>query len=145
MKLLVINGPNLNLLGYRNPDVYGSQTLEQIESELANYCKSLSIDVSFFQSNHEGEIIDCIHSALNVKDAIIINPGAYTHYSYAIHDAIEAVCLPCVEVHISDIYEREPWRAISVIKPACIDQICGLGDNCYFKAIDILQEHLQNG
>jgi len=138
VKILVINGPNLNLLGLREPDVYGNETLEQVEGWLVSKSKLLDVMLKFFQSNHEGEIIDRIHESIDWADGIIINPGAFTHYSYAIRDAIEAVKIPTVEVHLSDIETREEFRKISVIKEVCVTQLKGLGKEGYLKAIQLL-------
>jgi len=143
-KILVINGPNLNLLGRREPEIYGSMTLDEINGEIDKYSSEKGCAVEFYQSNSEGLIIDQLHSTIDNFDGIIINPGAYTHYSYAIADAILAVGLPTVEIHISDINAREEFRKISVIKPVCIKQISGLGWKGYLKAIDTLFEYLQN-
>lgn len=130
-RIMIINGPNLNLLGMREPDVYGSETLETINESIEKIANSLNISVSFFQSNSEGEIIDCIHKAVSEYDGAVINPGAYTHYSYAIYDAIKAVKKPFVEVHMSNINDRDDFRAKSVTAPACIGQISGFGANSY--------------
>lgn len=127
LKIAVINGPNLNLLGIREPGVYGSETLPAIESRLRELSRGLEAELDFFQSNHEGAIIDRIHAALGKEDGILINPGAYTHYSYAIRDAIKAVSLPAVEVHLSNIHQREPFRHTSVIAPVAVGQISGFG------------------
>ena len=127
MKFLIINGPNLNLLGQREPGVYGEDSYETLCRRLADFAAAHGSSVECFQSNHEGAIIDAIHAAQGVYDAIIINPGAFTHYSYAIHDAIKAVAVPCVEVHISNIHRREEFRHKSVTAPACVGQVCGLG------------------
>jgi len=134
-RVLVINGPNLNLTGCRETDVYGEKTLEEINSELASLGKEINIETEFFQSNHEGEIIDKIHSARGSFDVIIINPGAYTHYSYAIRDAIKAVGLPAIEVHMSNIYSREGFRSKSVTAPVCAGQISGFGYKSYLVAL----------
>ena len=127
MKFLIINGPNLNLLGRREPGVYGTDSYETLCRRLADFAAAHHSSVECFQSNHEGAIIDAIHAAQGVYDAIIINPGAFTHYSYAIHDALKAVSVPCVEVHISNIHRREEFRHKSVTAPACVGQVCGLG------------------
>jgi len=116
-RIIVLNGPNLNLLGERDPGHYGSKTLDDINSGIASLAAELSVEVVFFQSNHEGDLIDRIHAERNSCDGIIINPGALTHYSYAIRDALDAVRIPVVEVHLSDIYSREEWRRTSVIEP----------------------------
>lgn len=134
-KLLVINGPNLNLLGVREKGVYGSSTLEDIAVAVNTEARTLGVDIDFLQSNHEGEIIDSIHAARGNYDAIIINPGAYTHYSIAIRDAIKAVEIPAIEVHLSNIYAREEFRSKSVIAPVCAGQVSGFGANSYIVAL----------
>ena len=141
-KILVINGPNLNMTGIRKKSVYGAETLEQINDELKIYGKARGAKMDFFQSNHEGDIIDVIHESRNGYDGVVINAGAYTHYSYAIRDAIEAVSdyLPFVEVHMSNIHEREDFRKISVITDVCVKQICGYGKDSYKMGIDLLLE-----
>jgi 3-dehydroquinate dehydratase-2 len=126
-KVLVLNGPNLNLLGTREPGVYGQTTLEQINVQLALLAGELGLELEFFQSNHEGQLIDRIHQCISTIDGILFNPGAYTHYSLAIRDAIAAVSVPCIEVHLSNIHAREEFRRQSVIAPVCIGQISGLG------------------
>lgn len=135
--ILVINGPNLNMLGTREPEIYGNETLEDIENALLQETRELGLDVEleFFQSNHEGAIIDRIHTAMGDSDGIIINPGAYTHYSYAIFDALKAVSLPAVEVHLSNIQSRDSFRHESVIAPACVGQIAGFGGYGYVLAL----------
>ncbi len=138
MNILVINGPNLNLLGVREPDVYGSETLIDIENWLNEQPEADSHSITWFQSNHEGELIDHLHEAMGKFESIIINPGAFTHYSYALRDAIAAVNIPTVEVHLSDINNREDFRKISVIKDVCLDQISGLGKIGYLKGIQRL-------
>jgi len=139
-KIMVINGPNLNMLGIREPQVYGNQSYTDLEAYIENYADEKGIEATVLQSNSEGEIIDFIHHALGNFDGIIINPGAYTHYSYAIHDALSSVNLPTVEVHLSNIHKREEFRRKSVTAPACIGQICGLGFRGYTLAIDYLNE-----
>lgn len=134
-KVLVINGPNLNLLGTREKDVYGTGTLSEIAAAVNNEAQLLGLDADFIQTNHEGEIIDKIHESRGRYDMIIINPGAYTHYSIAIRDAIKAVELPCIEVHLSNIYAREEFRSKSVIAPVCTGQISGFGMNSYIVAL----------
>lgn len=134
-RIIVINGPNLNLLGMREKDVYGTVTLLEIAEAVTNEAKTLGIDADFVQSNHEGEIIDKIHESRGRYDLIIINPGAYTHYSIAIRDAIKAVEIPCIEVHLSNIHAREEFRSNSVIAPVCIGQISGFGANSYLVAL----------
>ena len=138
MNILVINGPNLNLLGVRDPDVYGSETLIDIENWLNEQPEADSHSITWFQSNHEGELIDHLHEAMGKFESIIINPGAFTHYSYALRDAIAAVNIPTVEVHLSDINNREDFRKVSVIKDVCLDQISGLGKIGYLKGIQRL-------
>ena len=142
MNILVINGPNLNLLGKREPDIYGSETLDDIQLWLREQPEIAAMELQFFQSNHEGALIDALHENMNWADGILINPGAFTHYSYAIRDAIAAVNIPTVEVHLSDIYNREDFRKISVIKPVCIKQICGLGKTGFLEGLKVLQNHL---
>jgi len=142
MKILIINGPNLNMLGIREPSIYGTMDYKGLCKYIEEEAKKRDISVDFFQSNSEGEIIDEIQQTLNKYDGLVINPGAYTHYSYAIHDAIKSVenHVPTVEIHISDIKNREPWREISVTAPACIKQISGHGICGYVEAIDFLLE-----
>ncbi len=135
MKLLVINGPNLNFLGIRKKEVYGEKTYEDLVAMIDVYCQSKGIDVDIFQSNHEGAIIDKLQSSYEKIDGLIINAGAFTHYSYAIRDAIESINTKVVEVHISNIYEREEFRRISVIKDVSDIQIVGKGLDGYIEAI----------
>jgi 3-dehydroquinate dehydratase II len=139
-KILVINGPNLNMLGIREPSIYGCKTLLDINLEVAKAAEQKNVEVDFFQSNIEGEIINCIHEAYGVYQGIVINPGAYSHYSIAIRDAIEAVNLPVIEVHISNIYKREQFRRHSVISEVCIGQISGLGYLGYIYALEALNQ-----
>lgn len=138
MKILVINGPNLNLTGLRSQEIYGTETLDTIMDELNAYVEGFGSEMHSVQTNHEGDIIDLLHYAMDEIDGIILNAGAYTHYSYAIRDAIEACGIPTVEVHLSDINNREPFRAVSVIRPVCIEQICGKGKQGYFLAARLL-------
>lgn len=138
MKIMVINGPNLNMLGVREPGVYGQSSYADLESYIESHAEGLGVEAVVMQSNSEGDIIDYIHYALGKYDAIVINPGAYTHYSYAIFDALKSVNLPAVEVHISNIHKREEFRHKSVTAPACIGQICGLGFMGYTLAMDYL-------
>jgi len=135
MKILVINGPNLNMLGVREPEIYGKLTLDDINSSLSDFAKENEVEVDFFQSNHEGEIIDKIHSVSGKYDGVIINPAAYTHYSYAISDAIKSVSVPFVELHISNIFIREDFRSNSVTASACIGMVSGFGDYGYKLAL----------
>lgn len=143
MKVQVINGPNLNMLGVREVGVYGSMTLNEIIETIKKEAEQLDIEVSFFQSNHEGAIIDMIHECYHKKDGIIINPGAFTHYSYAIRDAIAAVSIPTIEVHLSNIEERESFRKISVTKEVCVKQISGKGVNSYLEGLRELKQYIE--
>lgn len=138
IKILVIHGPNLNLLGEREPEIYGSLTLEQINAQIQQFARQHQVEVMIFQSNHEGEIIDLIHEYRKWAQGIVINPAALTHYSYALRDAISAVNLPTVEVHLSDIHKREEFRRHSVIAPVCIEQITGLGSKSYLRGIKVI-------
>ena len=137
MNVLVIHGPNLHLLGRRNPEIYGKATLAALNAAIKKHAAGLGLKVRAFQSNSEGGIIDLLTENAAWADALVINPAAYTHYSYAIRDAIEALGLPAVEVHLSDIAKREPFRKISVIKPVCRAQFKGEGPLSYFKALDL--------
>lgn len=141
-KILVIHGPNLNLLGEREPGVYGSDTYESINNEIVARAENNSFECDVFQSNHEGEIIDKLHEARKIYDGIVINAGAYTHYSYAIRDAISAIKIPVVEVHMSNIHSREEFRHHSVISPVCVGQIAGFGKASYILGVDALAEIL---
>ena len=139
-KYLIINGPSLNLLGSRNPEIYGKESLQDIEKWLNIEINNKDINIYWYQTNHEGKIIDRIQRASNEKiNGIILNAGALTHYSYAIRDAISAFKLPVVEVHLSDINKREKFRSISVIKDVCIKQISGIGKNSYLEGFKILE------
>ncbi len=135
MKILVINGVNLNMLGLREPEIYGGETLGDLENKISEFANGIGVEVDFFQSNFEGEIVEKIHSAMGAYDGAVINPGAFTHYSYAIHDAIKSVNVPFVEVHISNIYGREEFRHKSVTAAACVGQISGFGFKGYELAI----------
>ncbi|MGL4773504.1 MAG: type II 3-dehydroquinate dehydratase [Clostridium sp.] len=140
MKVMVINGPNLNMLGVREKNIYGSKNYEDIINYIKDEALKLEIEVDFYQSNIEGEIINTIHKCYFEKyDGIIINPGAYTHYSYAIHDAIKAVSIDTIEVHLSNIHSREEFRKTSVTAPACLGQISGLGEQGYVLALHALK------
>ena len=140
MKFLIIHGPNLNLLGKREPDIYGSLSYERLCALIEGHALAHGSTAECFQSNHEGAIIDEIQQAEGVYDAIVINPGAYTHYSYAILDALKAADVPAYEVHISHIDQREPFRAVSVTAPACVGQLYGHGFNGYLMAMDFFLE-----
>ena len=143
MNILVVNGPNLNLLGIREPNIYGIDTLCDIENWINDQLSGRNIKLQWYQSNHEGKILDRLHRALKDKNnGIIINPGAYTHYSYAIRDAISAISIPTIEVHLSDIKSREKFRQTSVIQGVCLEQISGLGKNGYLEAIYALEKYL---
>jgi 3-dehydroquinate dehydratase-2 len=142
-KVLVLHGPNLNMLGIREPGVYGAVTLEAINENLFRLAKQLDLDIEVFQSNHEGELIDHIHQAFGVQDGIVINPGAFTHYSYAIRDAISSVSLPTVEVHLSNIHKRESFRHQSVTAPVVIGQIAGFGAYSYELGLLAIVQHFQ--
>ena len=138
MKILVINGPNLNMLGIREKELYGRVTYRELVETIENYCKTKNIEVKIFQSNSEGNIVDEIQSAYENFDGIVINPGAYTHTSIAILDALKSVNINTVEVHITDINKRESFRKVDYIKDYCVESIIGEGINGYLKAIDIL-------
>lgn len=142
-KVLIINGPNLNMLSVREPGIYGNQTLDEINTNISSYAKGFDIACDFFQSNCEGEIINAIHSVLKQYDGCIINAGAYTHYSYAILDAIKAVGKPFIEVHLSNVHAREEFRHTSVIAPACVGSIAGFGKNSYFLAVNAMKDLLK--
>lgn len=139
-KILVINGPNLNLLGEREPGVYGSSGIDELNKEVASRADAAGMECDFFQSNHEGAIIDKLHEARKVYSGVIINAGAYTHYSYAIRDAIAAIKIPVIEVHISNVHARESFRAESVIAPVCRGTIAGFGFLSYYLAVQALAE-----
>lgn len=144
MNILVINGPNLNLLGVREPQIYGSQTYADLTAMIAQNADRLGVNVEFFQSNHEGAIVDKIQQALGKSDGIIINPAAYTHTSVAILDAVKAVGIPTIEVHISDPDEREDFRHISYIRAACVETVKGMGFAGYVKALDDMVAYIQD-
>ncbi len=142
MHILLLNGPNLNLTGLREPDVYGTKSYDAICTQLQKEAQKRNIDLDIRQSNHEGMLIDFVHEAFLKKyNGIIINAGAYTHYSYALHDALKAAALPVVEVHLSNIHAREEFRHTSVIAPACLGQICGFGPQGYVLAMEALLTH----
>lgn len=140
MKILVINGPNLNMLGIREPEHYGKETYSDLVKKIEDYCRARSIEVKLFQSNHEGAIVDELQAAYGCFDGIVINPGAYTHTSVAILDALKAVSIPAVEVHISRLDEREDFRQISYVRLACKKTVTGHGTDGYLEAIDFLAE-----
>lgn len=143
MKILVINGPNLNMLGVREPDIYGKSTYDDLINLIKNYCKKNDVEASFYQSNHEGDIVDAIQKAYyDGIDGIVINPAAYTHTSVAILDALKSTGIPTVEVHISDVSKREDFRQISYVRLYCIKTIAGLGFDGYLRAIDALKEKI---
>ena len=138
MKIMVINGPNLNMLGIREPAHYGKETYADLLNKIQKYADAKGIEVTFRQSNHEGDLVDYIQSTYRNFDGIVINPGAYTHYSYAIRDALASIVVPKVEIHISDITQREEFRKISVTAPVCDKQIYGQGLDGYLQAIDFI-------
>ena len=138
MKILVINGPNLNMLGIREPEHYGAETYKDLEEKIRTHCKKKGVAVTLFQSNHEGALVDEIQKAYGVVDGIVINPGAYTHTSIAILDAVKSVGIPTVEVHISKVEQREDFRQVSYVRLACVKTITGHGTDGYLEAIDYL-------
>lgn len=142
IKVLVLNGPNLNLLGTRQPEVYGSTTLAMVESACVQHGQTLDMEITCFQSNHEGALIDAIHAAKGTQEGLVLNAGAYTHTSIALMDAIASVELPLIEVHLSNIHAREEFRQKSYIAPVALGQICGFGAQGYLLALDALASHL---
>lgn len=140
MKILVINGPNLNMLGIREPAIYGNRTYNDLIKMIKEHCDAKGIDVEFYQSNHEGDLVDKIQSAFGNTDGIVINPGAYTHTSVALLDAVKSVGIPTVEVHISDPDTREEFRKVSYIRLGCIATIKGKGFEGYLEAVDVLEK-----
>ncbi|MBN2092389.1 type II 3-dehydroquinate dehydratase [candidate division KSB1 bacterium] len=144
MNILVMHGPSLNLLGEREPGIYGTLTLQQINTEIQKLADLNNVEVKFYQSNHEGALIDFIQKNRKWANGLLINPGAYTHYSYALRDAIASVSVPTVEVHLSDINKREEFRRISVIAPVCIKQISGLGLQSYLQGLEFLIRSLSS-
>lgn len=141
MNLLILHGPNLNLLGEREPHIYGAMTLARVNARIRAEAKRLGAKVRIFQSNGEGVLIDFLHANRRWAGGVVINPAAYTHYSYALRDAVAAVNLPCVEVHLTDIKEREPFRRVSVIEPVCVKQVSGQGWRSYIEAMRWLVHH----
>lgn len=141
-RIKVINGPNLNLLGIREPGVYGSETLADILEDLKAYAGKRDVELTTFQSNSEGALVTSIHEAIGTVDGIVLNPGAYTHYSIAIRDAISGVALPVIETHLSNVHAREEFRKESVLAPVCLGVVAGFGRNSYFVAFDALLRHL---
>jgi 3-dehydroquinate dehydratase-2 len=144
IRIRILHGPNLNLLGEREPAVYGPSTLDEIDALITSHAKTTGLEVTIDQFNSEGSIVDAVHDARKSFDAIIINPGAYTHYSIAIRDAIAAVKLPTIEVHLSNVYAREEFRHVSVTAPVCIGQIAGFGADGYILALDAVKRRLEN-
>ncbi|MEG2769850.1 MAG: type II 3-dehydroquinate dehydratase [Oscillospiraceae bacterium] len=140
MKILVLNGPNLNLLGKREPEVYGKRTIDDINADLEKKAKQLGVSLEFYQSNSEGGIIDALHKARENQNAVILNAGGYTHTSVAIRDAISAIEIPVVEVHISNVHAREDFRHTSLISAVCKGVICGFGENSYALALQALAD-----
>lgn len=138
MRILIINGPNINMLGIREPEVYGNRTYQDLIHYIEGAAQALDVEVDFFQSNHEGALVDQIQEALGVYDGIVMNPAAYTHTSIALLDALKAVQIPCVEVHISDVSEREEYRQISYVREACVATIAGKGFDGYVEGIKFL-------
>ena len=143
LKMLVLNGPNLNLVGIREPGVYGKQSIDLINKGLQDYADELGVEIEIRQSNHEGQLIDWLHEAREAFDGVVLNAGAYTHYSYAIRDAISAIGKPVVEVHLSNVHARDEFRHTSVISPVCIGVICGFGRNSYHLALKSLVDLLK--
>ena len=141
MKILVINGPNINMLGIREPDIYGKQTYNDLVAKIEHHCNNKGIGIKCYQSNHEGDLVEAIQSAYGVFDGIVINPAAYTHTSIALLDALKSVGIPTVEVHISDPETREDFRHISYVRLACVKTIAGHGTDGYLEGIDFLCEN----
>jgi 3-dehydroquinate dehydratase-2 len=144
MKILVLNGPNLNLLGQREPDVYGTTTLDDVVAAVAEKAGVLGVEIESFQSNEEGELVTRIGDATGTYDGILFNPAAYTHTSVALRDALQASAVPCVEVHLSNIYAREEFRHTSLTAAACVGQVTGFGVISYVIALEAIVEHLKN-
>lgn len=142
--ILVLSGPNLNLLGTREPEVYGSDSLDTIQARLSEHFEGRGVELRFFQSNSEGELIDAIQEARNWADGIVINPGAYSHYSYALRDAVSGVALPTVEIHLSNIHKREAFRHTLVIAPVCVGSVFGFGWRSYLWGVEALLSYLSD-
>ena len=142
MKILVINGPNINMIGIREPQIYGNKNYNDLCKMITKHCENIGVECEIYQSNHEGDLVDIIQAAYQKVDGIVINPGAYTHTSIAILDALKAVSIKAVEVHISDVSTREAFRQISYIRDYCVKSIIGHGLNGYIEAIDYLKEQL---
>ena len=143
MKILVLNGPNINMLGIREPDIYGRESYATLLAMIRAHCDARGIQVDCYQSNHEGDLVDQIQAAYGVYDGIVINPAAYTHTSVALLDAVKAVSIPTVEVHISDVDNRDPFRRVSYIRAACVAMISGRGLQGYLDAIDLLADRAE--
>lgn len=139
-KILVLLGPNLNMVGIREKGIYGNESADSISDQIMEYAKDIGFSADIYQSNHEGDLIDKIHFGKDIYDGVVINAGALTHYSYALRDAIASIKIPFVEVHMSNIHAREEFRHTSVISPVCVGQIAGFGKNSYFLAISALKE-----
>jgi len=144
VRLLVLHGPNLNLLGEREPEVYGSMSLDELNAVVRERAQALGVELRFLQSNHEGALIDALHAARREVDGVIFNPGAFTHYSYALRDAVAGIAPPVVEVHLSDISTREEFRRVSVIAPVCRAQISGKGVGSYLEALELLAKGVED-
>lgn len=143
MKICVINGPNINFLGIREPDIYGRETYKSLLEKIKNHCDKNGVEVEFFQSNHEGAMVDKIQDCYGKIDGIVMNPAAYTHTSVALLDAVKAVGIPTVEIHISDVSKREDFRQVSFVRAACVKTIAGHGTDGYLEAIDFLKEYVK--
>ncbi|WP_312641944.1 type II 3-dehydroquinate dehydratase [Hydrogenoanaerobacterium sp.] len=141
-RLLIIHGPNINLTGLRETGIYGKETINDINAEITAYATAAGFDCEVYQSNHEGGIIDKLHEARTAFDGVVLNAGAYTHYSYAIRDAISTIMIPVIEVHFSNIHARDEFRHTSVLAPVCVGQICGFGKYSYLLAIDAVKHLL---
>ncbi|OHD81772.1 MAG: type II 3-dehydroquinate dehydratase [Spirochaetes bacterium RIFOXYC1_FULL_54_7] len=139
-RIAVVHGPNLNMLGKREIGIYGGKTLDQINADVAAEALRLGVQLDFYQANSEGALVDYLHGCLGRVDGVVINAGAYTHYSVALRDAIGAIKIPVIEVHISNIYKREPFRHVSMIAPVCVGQICGFGSHSYVLGLRALME-----